>query len=512
MQSKTHHKQPLHFGQTAILLLTLVIASGISLWQRTQLNFSAGHMDEYDYLFVAKTLLAGHDWPTHTYIFGSDFSWYLFGWGERLFGGLSGARTMAAALGLLSLLGAYLFARELWQCKRTAAIATLLLAVSAEHIFISRLASYDSVSFALFCLAMMPLLRGARRHNTRTAKRELVYLNAGMFLLLSAVLTKYTTAAYLPVIALLLLHTSIVRALYFGSVMTVGIALYVGFHWTDLQTLYNIQINGIHGANTTRTDIIYRTLYHTGLPLALTILALLRSHKDKNNALTLIVLVALACPLFIYHLHGRNLISLYKHLNFSLLFLTCGAAWWLAKMVDISTIHLLKSRKEKLAPFFVAIVVALYCGLNSMQLKTLESGFPNVQSLLQYLKDNPIASDATVLSEDPYLFRYLQFDKNAQHQLKETTWLDNNNDGIHSHDDVVNALSSRSFDLVLLTDAIHPAYNRKYRPIIRENGYQPVYTEPYQLTPVMSGNQTGTLTLYRRTALYHRAETALNAQ
>lgn len=510
MPSKNHIKHPLHFGQTTVVLLALLIASGISLWQRTQLNFSAGHMDEYDYLFVAKTLLAGRDWPTHTYIFGSDVSWYLLGWGELLFGGLSGARTMAAALGLLSLLGTYLFARELWQCTKTAAIATLLLAVSAEHIFISRLASYDSVSFALFCLAMMPLLRGAR--DPKTTTRQFIYLSTGMSLLLGAVLTKYTTAAYLPFIGLLLLRASVVRALYFSFVMAIGIGIYVALHWTDLQTLYSVQINGIHGANTTRSDIVYRTLYHTGIPLALTILALFRSDSEKKNALTLIVLVAMASPLFFYHLHGKNLISLYKHLNFSLFFLTCGAAWGLVKMVDIRTFSYLKSRKEKLAPVCFASVIALYTAVNSLQLKALESGFPNVQSLVQYLNENPIASDATILSEDPYLFRYLQFDQNSQHHLKETTWLDNNQDGIHSHEDVVDALSTRSFDVVLLTDVIHPEYNKQYRPIIRQHGYQPVYTEPYQLTPVMSGNQTGTLTLYRRTALYHPAETALNAQ
>lgn len=474
----------------------------VATWQRARLGFLAGHMDEYGYLFVAKTLLAGLDWPTHTYIFGSNISWYILGWGEAGFGGLVGARGVAALLGLLSLVGLYLFNKELWQSHRIAFLATLIMAVSAGHIFISRLASYDVVSFTFFSLAMMPLLRSCKSDSSDTSPRyRYIHLCCGIVLLLGAVLAKYTTVAYLPFLGLVMLFVAPVIAMVGGAMLTLGIAGYLFMHWGELQVLYQVQISGTHGENTTLNDILYRAAYYTGLPLLLTLIAIyhsLRSYNYSAQTKILSLLLVFSCPLLLYHLQSKNLISLYKHLNFSLFFLVSGAAWLMTRIYDHYRLNIhSQATSIRSIPVFLVALLFSYGLLNVYLLKGMESGYPSMQGLLTHLQKNRLPGSSKILSEDPYLFRYLAFDEMPQEQISETNWLDNNKDGVHSHQDVLDALWDRKFNTVLLTDTIHPDKNSEYRSILLQRGYITHYEESYELSSVMTTNKTGILTLYQ---------------
>lgn len=501
----TGAKPDLRKPANILILTSICIAVLAIMWQRAQLGFRAGHMDEYDYLFVAKMLLADLQWPTHTYIFGSDLSWYLFGWGEAFFGGLAGARLVAALLGLLSLVGVYLFTKQVWQSKRVALLATLLMAAAAGHIFISRLASYDAVSFTFFSLAMMPLLRSCQLNkSTDSQSFRYMYLLCGILLLLGAVLTKYTTAAYLPFIGLFMLIAAPMQALVGGTILVLGIAAYLSMHWTELVVLYQVQISGTHGANTTYKDILYRAGYYAGLPALLTLLATRhekRTSGQSQNVKILLLLLLFSCPLFLYHLQGKNLISLYKHLNFSLFFLVGGAAWLVMKIYDhYKSNAYSQAATVRLTPAFLAGLLAFYTLLNLQQLKDMESGYPNVQGLVSHIQKQSLQGHTSILSEDPYLFRYFAFGEISQDQIRETSWLDNDKDGVHSHQDVLDALWDRKFNTVLLTDAIHPDKNIEYRKILSQRGYVQHYEESYELSTVMTTNKTGNITLYRLSA------------
>ena len=501
MNKSSDIKKQLKNKPGPLICVAVFCAITVVLWQRVQLGFRAGHMDEYDYLFVAKTLLADMTWPTHTYIFGSDFSWYLLGWGDRLLGGLVGARSVAALLGALSLWGVYLFAREVWQSKSIAWVATLILALSAGHIFISRLASYDAVSFCFFALAMMPLLRGCNNSSRFTQRSKNLYIALGMLLLLSAVLTKYTTAAYLPFIGLFILVIAPSQALTAGAMLLTGIGTYLWWHWHDLIVLYEVQISGTHGENTTYKDIIFRSGYYAGGLLCLSIPAILYAKKinQKKAMKTLALLTIFSMPLFLYHLHSKNLISLYKHLNFSLFFLATAAAWSISQWYShYATYKYSRAVLVRSTPLLISLMIILYTASNHIQLKEMEDGYPDVENLVSHLEDSPMAADSTILSEDPYLFRYLQFNETPQSQIKETSWLDNDEDGKHTHQDVLDALWDRKFSVVLLTDAIHPSKNQQYRHILQQRGYSQSYIEPYQLSSVMTTHLTGRISLYHR--------------
>lgn len=479
---------------TGILLLIL-----FSVWQRVQL-FSSGQMDEHDYLFVGKTLLSGLSWPTHSYIFGSDISWYLLGIGEKFIGGLPGARTVAATAGIASLVGIYLFVFEIWSSRRTALVATLLLAVTANHIYISRIATYDIISFALFSLALTPLLRSCQpcKQNSSTINR-VVYLLIGTLLLALAVLAKYPTVLYLPFVALPFLLQAR-KQLLIGSILFVScIGLYGFRHWEELNILYAVQIQGTHIENTTHHDLVLRSFYNIGFLLVLSVAALLwaRTQYRANTRLlvTLLLLILFSTPHTIYHLQGKNLISLYKHLVFAQYFLVVVSAWFVVDLYDRCKGPFYRSRKRLLLSV-LAGAFGIYVAANSWLLDRIQKGYPDSRNLVEHIKALPDVENMTVLSEDPYLVRYHLFDELSQDNIRETSWLDNDRDGVRTHQDVIDAIWDRKFRVVVLNDAVHPERNTVYRSVLNQRGYQISYTEDYVVTPVMTKNRAGSLSLY----------------
>lgn len=504
MQEETINKEsraPVQ-PQSGRKALIFVVAGAVlfSVIQRLMLDFRAGHMDEYDYLFVGKALLSNLEWPTYTYIFGANFSWYLFGFAEQLLGGLTGARVVSALLGVVSLLGIFTLTKAVWHCQKTAWVAVLLMAVQSSHIFISKIATYDSVSFTLFILSLTPLYlaSGASTHNI-TDRKALLLLFTGSLLLLAAVLAKYTTIAYVPFIGLALLFSSVRATLIYALITGVGITLFVYIHKVDLTVLYNIQINGIHGANATYRDIVSRSLNGTWLLLLPTLAAVMhaRSNKaaDSKPFNTLLWLLFLATPLIIYHLQGRNLISLYKHLNYANAFLSIATAWIVMLVIDTKPWR--SSRIFQYRSQILATLTIIYASVNAYQLRATENGYPDMQGMLDHLESATMAT-GSILSEDPYLFRYKEFEAMSQQDIKETTWLDNDSDGNYTLQDVNDAAWDRKFEYILLTDAIHPEHNKTLRNILSQRGYELEYSQPYSLSPVMTAHTDGKISLYKR--------------
>ena len=482
------------------LFFAVAAAALYSLVQRVLLEFRAGHMDEYDYLFVGKALLGNMEWPTYTYIFGANFNWYLFGFAEQWVGGLTGARLASVILGIVSLFGIYLITRSVWDSKKTAWVAVLLMAVQSGHIFTSKIATYDSVSFALFSLSLTPLFLASGISQSKFSPRQHnILLIAGSLLLLGAVLAKYTTIAYVPFIGFALLFCSVRKAMYFAVMVGAGLAVFVVLHRADLKILYDVQISGIHDANATHREIVSRVLNGCWLLLLPTIIAVLhaRSNRaaDARPFKLLMWLLFFTTPLVLYHLQGRNLISLYKHLTYANTFLAIATAWLVVLLAQTKPWQ--SSRIFHYKSHILAALTIVYTAVSFHQLKATERGYPDMTGLLNHWQTAK-SVDGRILSEDPYLFRYKSFGEIAQEDIKETTWLDNDNDGNYSLQDVNDAVWDRKFDVILLTDAIHPENNITLREILSQRGYTLEYVEEYALSPVMTTHTSGTISLYRR--------------
>lgn len=477
-----------------LFLIILIVAVTVSLWLRVQFNFNAGHMDEYDYLFVGKRLLSGATWPSYSYIFGSDLNWYVLGLGDRWLGGLSGARTVAGLFGLLSLAGVYGFVYCLWSRHITACLAVALMSLQSIQLFISRFATYDIISFAYFSLALTPLLLAC----TRDGRRKYIYLLVAIALMSLAITSKYIVILYLPLLAGLAFLRAPHIGLLFGIAVGVILLCYIQWHWDALQTLYRVQIQGVHGVgNGSVQYIVTTTLGYLGVLLVGWLVAMMWSIGCRSGPARLtpdlkklLLLLLLALPMAVYHLNAHNMISLFKHLVYATLFLIPAVAWLLTRLL-ISQKH--SGLKQVLASIFIIFISVI----NYQQLKSMEKAYANVTPVIKLARLN-LSPTATVLSEDPYLFRYLGEGVLPQAQIKESGWLDNNLDGNYEAQDVIDAIWDRKFGYVFLNDQLHPTLNKKLRKILKMKRYKPLVNETYQITDVMSRQVTGKLSLYQR--------------
>lgn len=104
---------------------------------------------------------------------------------------------------------------------------------------------------------------------------------------------------------------------------------------------------------------------------------------------------------------------------------------------------------------------------------------------MKFCMPKALDEEITILSEDPYLFRYFVGQSVPQNHIKESNWLDNNRDGRYESKDVVDAIWDMKFSYVYLNDQLHPSLNKKLRKILKMRGYQELITQSYQLSSVM---------------------------
>ena len=475
-----------------LAIMALLICG--SAYLRLQFDFNAGHMDEYDYLFVGSRLLSGASWPSYTYIFGSDFNWYILGWGERYLGGLSGARMMASGFGLLSLAGVYGFVYALWRNHLTALIAVGLLALQSTQLFISRFATYDIISFACFSLSLAPLLLACERKS----RARYGYLLLAVVLISLAVTSKYVVVLYLPVLGILALLRAPRIAVLYGMGVSVFLLSYVALHWADLNVLYRVQIQGVHGAGNGSLEYMLQAIGRYLWPALLGWTVALTGclwhfglrFWAHRTGLILVALLFAALPLVAYHLNALNMISLFKHLVYAQLFLLPASAWLFTQLLEQVDYRWLKQA-------VLALLLVLFAGLNYQQLQKMETAYADVSPILNAMPD-ALDEETTILSEDPYLFRYFVGQTVPQNHIKESNWLDNNRDGRYEPKDVVEAIWDTKFSYVYLNDQLHPSLNKKLRKVLTMRGYQVLINRPYQLSSVMSRQTHGTLSLYKR--------------
>jgi len=191
-----------------------------------------------------------------------------------------------------------------------------------------------------------------------------------------------------------------------------------------------------------------------------------------------------------YHLNALNMIALYKHLVYSCFFLVPALAWLLTKLVDTAELRWIRQA-------LASGIVILLCHSGYQQLKAIEVAYADVTPVVNQANAELTAED-TILSEDPYLFRYLGQSMLKQSQIKETDWLDNNLDGKYEHQDVIDAVWDKKFSYVFLNDQLHFDLNKKLRGILDQRGYERLIDLPYQLSDVMSRQTEGNLSLYKR--------------
>ncbi len=467
-----------------LVLASSIVAMLVVIWLRVTLNFNTPYLDECDYLFVGRLLTSGVEWKTQTYIFSSNIPLYIFGVADKLGGYLAG-RAFAMVLGIFSLVSFYHAIKHLLNDRSTAFIAVFLLSLQAPHIFISKFATYDIVCLtffmpALWCLALVLREDGQRR---------LLYVVLCAILCFLAVISKYIALAYSPLFFLAILWRDRKAAAVFFGVGAGLLASYIWWYRGDLMLLYQNQILGDHQPNSTYLQIIGIVLQYTAL---LGVLAIVGASVVRHKGLLpqAIGLLVCALPLLVYHIRGRDLVSLNKHAVYAVIFLVPLVAAFLRQLV-------FERKQHRFSQGGVILIIAAMVALSLYQVREMERSYPNTTNITSYILQHS-TQQTKIMSEDEYLFRYYCYPKLGIPQMSELTWFDNNLDGKFERQDVIDGIWDGKFDYVYINELSAP-FELRHTLIegVLPHSYEKVYEESYVNSEVMNRHNVGKMILYK---------------
>jgi 4-amino-4-deoxy-L-arabinose transferase-like glycosyltransferase len=455
---------------------------------RVRLDFNSAYLDESNYLFAGQQLIDGKDWNIVRYMFSSSLPIYIIGLGNEL-NGLLGARFLNTVFGLVSLLFYFDAVRRLFKNNyKTAFLATLLLATSASHAFISKFAVYDIICVAFFIMGLWAVIIAEQSQNAK--KYAWIIVSSVLFCI--AILSKYIAFLMLLPIGLAVLIYR--RNLFLLATLPAILLIFVyGFYYfDDLKVLYQQQVVKAHKANAQPSELFSIAYHYTWPLLLLFLVSLVHYHRqtkarDDKTGLIYEWSLVLALPMVIYHLFTGDSISMYKHMVYSIIFLAPVGALYLQYLFD---------NQHKIAPIVLGSFLIFWTLYNNQQLQAIEQAYPDSRQAVATLAKHIQRGD-NILAEDPYLIRNEFKGIINPYAVSETAWYDNNGDGNYSSQDVIDGVWDGKFEFLYLDGRVTPITTEKLRKHIVKNKYRLIYQAPYTTSTVMFYKNKGVIEIYQ---------------
>ena len=390
----------------AIRILILVILFSFFLRLFT-LNFNTAFTDEAFYIYVGRLVLTGNDPNTLGYMFGSYLAPVILASADVL-GGLLAARFTSLIFSLVIIVFVYLSVKQLFN-KKIALIASFIFSIQAPVIFISIFATIDSLSVCFFAISLYFFIHG-------TEKKKLLALSS-LFLFMSFA-AKYISIIFFPFMILYLIKKK-VNPLPFILPAVILVSIYSIIYMPSLLKLAEI-FNNMHIMS---IDILIVALIILGFLLIPFLLS--ASYYRKYPYL---IIAALIIP--VYHLITINETSLYKHVCFSLLFLS----------------PLMALTLNKIKRNFGIIIILFVFAVSMLQLNALQNYYPNTSKSVEWLRNN--TNSSSILLTETAVYRYYLYD--IHENIYDTYWFDYNKDGKDELIDYELAIKDRFFDFIVL--------------------------------------------------------------
>lgn len=447
--------------RAALVALAAGALTGIALWQRMALSLAGPAPEETAGLYVGRLLRQGTPWNLYNYAPNSHIPLHLLGLGDAA-GGLLGARLVAAILGAATLAFSFAATRALFGSGRVAAWAALLLALQAPLVFTARLATGEGVALFFCSAALWLLVEGLRRRGVGWLLCMLASVSFSV-----AVLSHYPALALAPA-ALVVVAVRRPRLLFATALPSaLLLADYAHRHWSDLGILLRNHLTRLEALGGARGPLALEIAAFTAPLCALALGGLIVQARRAGlrwRALRLQALLLLAAiPLVALHLISGDATGLREHLAYPLLALAPLAAW---------SLHRLARRSAALALALTAVIA----GLGLRQTAQLDASYPDLRAVIAYLRPR-LAATTTVLSEEGFLLRYA-FPAQPRENFAELTFFDNDRDGRHTPQDVIDGVWDGKVDYVLTTGTVAPALVEKLRVGVLPHRYHLVLERP----------------------------------
>jgi hypothetical protein len=453
-----------------ILGLILLLAFSIRVYN---LNYNSPFIDEAQYIVLGQKVLAGHWQETN------PFSWVggmplFYPPLSAIFGifGIIGSRFFNTLLGTLAIFLIYEFAKSLHfsrsenENKLIGLISASFSAILTVPLYLSRLAIYDMLSFALFILGVMFFIKGLSIQKPNLWQRENRFLFSAIFFG-AAFLAKYIILVLLPFIILFGLLTTIKRdpkllkiyLKYFILPISIIVGGYVVWQFNALLHFQTEQISSSGNQSFTIVKNFFNYSLLVLIPASIGTVLLFFTQK-RSLSLNLLLLAFITPTI---HVITNNLNASIQHTFLSIIFLVPLAAY--------SFLFIIKKWRFAGSALLVSLLIGTFL-YSYPQLRALESRWPNTNAVMDYLKGNTTNHEKVLSSQDDITVLRL-----ANLQEKNIT-------GIYTFeyedktgpDAYAKALSEDYFHFVLLDDHDHQEAEKAARKALTSH-YKQVYSQ-----------------------------------
>ncbi|HEX6478227.1 MAG TPA: glycosyltransferase family 39 protein [Ktedonobacteraceae bacterium] len=393
--------------------------------------------------------------PYGLYFSGYPSFYPVIGGGLDLLGGLETARMFSLLCMLIVTCCVYSTTMHFFD-RKSALFAALFFACEGSVLFLGRLATYDAFCLCLLALATVFCLRAARA----TSARSVLALGPLLVLVVAA---KYAGLLFVPIVLALLawwcwkhrgLEEMLVRlGVAILSLVAAGLFAFLNM---DKQVLTGMSFTTTNRASegTPPFLVLQHIAGMEGGFFALGLLALLLCGKRRQPAGLLLFGSALLVPL--YHTYKGELVSLDKHLAFSMFFLAPLAGFAVASMLSNWQRYALRSARLS---WFIALALCLLALLPGLQqARTLYGDWPSSTALTSFLRARVQAGVGHYLAEDFDVLRYNLMDETDIWQwssLDYFVYTDKQNHNLSGEAAYKDAIQEGYFDLVELSYGYH---------------------------------------------------------
>ena len=294
--------------------------------------------DEALYLLAGQNIIGGWlglpHFPVEWASFLSGYAYFypVIAGALAMLGGLELARAFSLVCMLCVTASVYYVTRRVFH-QPAAILAAALYAMQGPVLFLGRLATYDSLCLLMVALAVVVAV------HARQARTPWTCLAIGPLIVL-AILAKFAGLLFVPIPLAILAWGTLERRGWRAAFVrlalalcSLALALVIAYLTIDKAALHAIS------GSTTNRDVHVRTsasyligyiLWLTGIAFALGVPALALGGWRRFPMRLILFGAALLVPA--YHIYAGELISLHKHLAFSLFFIAPLAGYTLARL------------------------------------------------------------------------------------------------------------------------------------------------------------------------------------
>ena len=366
-------------GRGHYLLLGLLLAYGAAM-SLLRIDYNSVFIDEAYHIMIGRQLLAGVACPGCPFATGAvTLHPVAAALGDAL-GGITGARLLNVALGLLLTAIVYATGRTLFD-RRRGLVAAVVFMFAGQTLYLMKLATYDMLA-AFFLGAALFLVAAARRADEPRAVRALLASAAAALFLASA--TKYLLPVFVPAfVAWVLLDGRLRRSAAWFILPLALLSVYFLFlsrHHPSLAVIG--QIEDVRTTSHTPAGTLFDWIFRW---VALFYLFAVFGAFHPRYGRTAVLLAALSTPIVLVHLVTGAEQSVNKNVIYAMIFLAPAAAPGIERLAWLFSMRS-DVRAVRRAYLYAVLVIVWVFGFSN--LRWLERQYPDVRPVIEFFDEH----------------------------------------------------------------------------------------------------------------------------